>query len=101
MIEHVADTAGWMSELRRVLRSGGRLLLSTPSLGVPQLLAADCSRNVFAARFEPRSDHLHHYSRATLRALISDFGFDELEVAGAGGRVVRPVLLASATRSRF
>lgn len=32
-IEHVADTAGWLSELRRVLRSGGVLLLSTPDHG--------------------------------------------------------------------
>ncbi len=29
-IEHVADTAGWLSEVRRVLRSGGILLLEHP-----------------------------------------------------------------------
>ncbi|HWD74790.1 MAG TPA: class I SAM-dependent methyltransferase, partial [Solirubrobacteraceae bacterium] len=33
VIEHVADTARWMSEVRRVLRPGGRLLLTTPSHG--------------------------------------------------------------------
>src|SRR6202050_2918702 len=33
VIEHVADTAGWLSEARRVLRSGGSLLLSTPDHG--------------------------------------------------------------------
>ena len=33
VIEHVADTAGWLSEVRRVLRSGGTLLLSTPDHG--------------------------------------------------------------------
>src|SRR5450432_1952058 len=37
-IEHVADTAGWLSEVRRVLRSGGRLLLSTPAHGRLSLL---------------------------------------------------------------
>ncbi len=31
VIEHVLDTAAWLSEVRRVLRPGGRLLLSTPA----------------------------------------------------------------------
>jgi 2-polyprenyl-3-methyl-5-hydroxy-6-metoxy-1,4-benzoquinol methylase len=101
VIEHVADTAGWLSELRRVLRSGGRLLLSTPSLGPAQLLGAAVSRRVFAARFDPRSDHLRYYSRATLAALISDFGFEQLDVRAAGRRGARNVLLASAVRARF
>jgi len=101
VIEHVADTAGWLSELRRVLRSGGRLLLSTPSLGRPQLLAAAISRRAFSARFDPRSDHLRHYSRATLLALISDFGFEQIDVRAAGPRGAGRVLLASAVRSRF
>ncbi len=33
VLEHVADTAGWLSEVRRVLRSGGALVLSTPAHG--------------------------------------------------------------------
>ncbi|MCW3031907.1 MAG: hypothetical protein QOK19_2545 [Solirubrobacteraceae bacterium] len=100
VIEHVADTAGWLSEVRRVLRSGGTLLLSTPSLGRAELLGAAASRRAFAARFEPRSDHLRHYSRATLTALICEFGFERIAVRVAGPRGAR-VLLASAVRSRF
>jgi 2-polyprenyl-6-hydroxyphenyl methylase/3-demethylubiquinone-9 3-methyltransferase len=101
VIEHVADTAAWLSEVRRVLRSGGRLLISTPSLGAAQLLGAAVSRRAFARRFEPRSDHLHHYSRATLAALMADFGFERIDVRAGGRRVAPPVLLASAFRSRF
>ena len=101
VIEHVADIAGWLSELRRVLRSGGRLMLSTPSLGRAQLLQAALSRASFAARFDPRSDHLRHFSRATLSALISDFGFERIDVRAAGPRGAGRVLLASAVRSRF
>jgi 2-polyprenyl-3-methyl-5-hydroxy-6-metoxy-1,4-benzoquinol methylase len=102
VIEHVADTAGWLSELRRVLRSGGRLLLSTPSLGRSQLLASALSPSVFARRFDPRSDHLRHYSRASLTALIADFGFEQIALRAAGGPPgARRVLLASAVRSRF
>src|SRR5215472_9284415 len=32
-IEHVADTGGWLSEVRRVLRPGERLQMSTPAHG--------------------------------------------------------------------
>ncbi len=102
VIEHVADTAAWLSELRRVLRSGGRLLLSTPLLGRAQLLAAALSGRFFAERFDPRGDHLRFYSRATLAALIADFGFAQVDLRAAGGLPgARSVLLAKAVRSRF
>jgi 2-polyprenyl-3-methyl-5-hydroxy-6-metoxy-1,4-benzoquinol methylase len=103
VIEHVADTGQWLSELRRVLRSGGALVLSTPQMGRAQLLAAAVSRRAFAARFEPRGDHLRHYSRATLSELISGFGFERISVRPAGGVVpgARPLLLARAVRARF
>jgi len=38
-IEHVVDTAAWLSEVRRVLRPGGSLLLSTPAHGRVAMLA--------------------------------------------------------------
>jgi 2-polyprenyl-3-methyl-5-hydroxy-6-metoxy-1,4-benzoquinol methylase len=102
VIEHVADTAGWLSELRRVLRSGGRLLLSTPHLGRLQLLAAALSEDAFASRFEPRGEDLRFYRPATLTALLGDFGFEDVRVRAAGGRPgARRVLLASAVRSRY
>jgi 2-polyprenyl-3-methyl-5-hydroxy-6-metoxy-1,4-benzoquinol methylase len=102
VIEHVADTSRWLSEVRRVLRSGGRLLLSTPQLGRVQLLSAALSGRAFAARFDPQGDHLRHYDRATLSALISAFGFERLSVTPAGGLPgARPLLLASAVRARF
>jgi 2-polyprenyl-3-methyl-5-hydroxy-6-metoxy-1,4-benzoquinol methylase len=100
VVEHVADTASWLSELRRVLRPGGRLLLSTPLLGRRELLAAALSGAVFARRFEPRSDHLRHYNAATLRALLADFHFERIAVRSGGPRGER-LLLASAVRSRF
>lgn len=100
VIEHIADTASWLSELRRVLRPGGRLLLSTPLLGRRELMAAAISGAVFARRFEPRSDHLRHYNAATLRALIADFGFERIALRSDGSRGER-LLLASAVRSRF
>jgi 2-polyprenyl-3-methyl-5-hydroxy-6-metoxy-1,4-benzoquinol methylase len=102
VIEHVADTSRWLSELRRVLRPGGRVLLSTPQLGRAQLLSAALSGNAFARRFDPQGDHLHHYDRATLSALVTSFGFEQLSVRRAAGPPgARRLLLASAVRARF
>jgi 2-polyprenyl-3-methyl-5-hydroxy-6-metoxy-1,4-benzoquinol methylase len=101
-IEHVLDTAAWMSEVRRVLRSSGRLLLSTPAHPPLRMAALALSRRAFAAHFDPRGDHLRFYSRATLTALVEDFGFREVDVASAGGLPgARRLLLARAVRSRF
>jgi 2-polyprenyl-3-methyl-5-hydroxy-6-metoxy-1,4-benzoquinol methylase len=101
-IEHVLDTIGWLSEVRRVLRSGGSLLLSTPAHGPLSLLSAALSPRAFARRFDPRSDHLRFYSARTLERLLADFGFEQIAVRGAGGVPgARRVLLAAAVRSRF
>jgi 2-polyprenyl-3-methyl-5-hydroxy-6-metoxy-1,4-benzoquinol methylase len=93
VIEHVADVAPWLSEVRRVLRPRGTLLLTTPAHGPLTMLALALSPRRFAAHFEPRSDHLRFYSRRTLRALLDDLGFD---VAALRSR--RGTLLARAVR---
>lgn len=101
-IEHVADTAGWLSELRRVLRSSGVLLLSTPDHGALSRLRLGLDRRAFEARFHPRSEHLRFYTRRMLYDLLVTFRFEEVEVVGAGGVPgARAVLLASGRRSRF
>ena len=81
VIEHVADTAGWLSEVRRVLRSGGTLVLSTPAHELLTRLAFGLSGRAFAAHFDPRSDHLRFYTRRTLVGLLEDFGFEQIETA--------------------
>jgi 2-polyprenyl-6-hydroxyphenyl methylase/3-demethylubiquinone-9 3-methyltransferase len=102
VIEHVADTAAWLSQVRRVLRSGGRLLLSTPDHGPLLRLRLACSTRAFATHFDPRGEHLRFYVRPTLVALLEDFGFEDVEVRAAGGLPgARRLLLARATRSRF
>jgi 2-polyprenyl-3-methyl-5-hydroxy-6-metoxy-1,4-benzoquinol methylase len=102
VIEHLADTAGWLSEVRRVLRSGGRLVLSTPAHQWLGRLALGLSGRAFAAHFDPRSDHLRFYTRAALITLLEDFGFEQIETRAVGGPPgARHVLLAAARRSRF
>jgi 2-polyprenyl-6-hydroxyphenyl methylase / 3-demethylubiquinone-9 3-methyltransferase len=102
VLEHVVDTAAWLSEVRRVLRSGGSLLVSTPAHGPLTLARLGLSRQAFAAHFDPRSEHVRFYSRDTLTQLIGEFGFESITVRSCGGLpLARRLLLAHATRSRF
>ena len=92
VIEHVADTAGWLAEIRRVLAPAGRLLLTTPSHGRLRLLVGGIERYS-----EPLGDHLHLYSRRSLREVLAEFGFTTVAVRSAGGPPgLRRLLLARA-----
>jgi SAM-dependent methyltransferase len=94
VIEHVADTARWLSEVRRVLAPRGRLLLTTPDHGRLRLLIGGVERYC-----DPVGDHLHLYTARSLRGLLHDFGFGEVSVRGAGGPpLLRRLLLARAVR---
>jgi SAM-dependent methyltransferase len=97
VIEHVADTARWLSEVRRVLAPRGRLLITTPSHG--RLLLAIGGIERYS---EPLGDHLHLYSKRSLRSLLDDFGFAAIEVRavdGVGGLpIFKRSLFARASR---
>jgi 2-polyprenyl-3-methyl-5-hydroxy-6-metoxy-1,4-benzoquinol methylase len=94
VIEHVADTARWLSEVRRVLAPSGRLLLTTPNHGRLRLALGGIER--FS---EPLGDHLHLYSRTSLRRVLDEFGFRDVSVRTAGGvPLLRRLLLAQAVR---
>jgi SAM-dependent methyltransferase len=94
VIEHIADTGAWLSEVRRVLAPRGRLLLTTPSHGRVRVAIGGIER--FS---EPLGDHLHLYTHQSLRRVLSEFGFDPVEVRlAAGPPLLRRLLLARAVR---
>ncbi len=94
VIEHVADTARWLSEVRRVLRPRGRLLVTTPNHSRLRLLVAGIE-----PYSPPLGDHLHLYSARSLRGVLTDVDFTAIEISGAGGPPLgRRMLLASAKR---
>jgi ubiquinone/menaquinone biosynthesis C-methylase UbiE len=94
VIEHIADTARWLSDVRRVLAPAGRLLITTPSHGRLRVALGGVER--FS---EPLGDHLHLYTRGSLRRVLTEFGFDEVRVRAVGGPPgLRLTLLARGVR---
>jgi SAM-dependent methyltransferase len=90
LIEHVRDAGAFAAELVRVLRPGGRLVGSTPNSYRLQ------GRLRFLRGRHPDGDptHLHFFSPAELRQILS--GFQRLELHYVGGRfsALHPRLLA-------
>jgi SAM-dependent methyltransferase len=94
VIEHIADTGPWLSEVRRVLAPGGRLLVTTPAHGRSQVLLRGVER-----LSEPLGEHLHLYTRRSLTGLLGEFGFDPVRVREVGGvPLLRESLWATAVR---
>jgi SAM-dependent methyltransferase len=84
VLEHVADVVGLLAEVRRVLRWGGTLLVTTPYHGRVSL-AALALRGRVDEHFDPRADHLRFFTARTLRDVLGEAGFAEIEVRAIGG----------------
>ena len=94
VIEHVADTAQWLSEIRRVLVPHARLALTTPDHGRLRLAIGGIERYS-----EPLGDHLHLYTARSLLTLLTEFGFEIEQLRAVGGvPLLRRLLVASARR---
>jgi len=72
-IEHVRDVQLFLSEVRRVLRPGGGLALTTPDHG--RRTALRMLLNGFESEFDPLSPHVRFFTRRSLTQLLDAMGF--------------------------
>jgi SAM-dependent methyltransferase len=94
VIEHVPDTAALFSEARRVLKTGGRILLTTPSHDLLRRVAIALSG--WEENFDPLGQHVRFYSTRSLAGVLDTFAFEDVEV-----RTTRGMLVARGRKARL
>jgi ubiquinone/menaquinone biosynthesis C-methylase UbiE len=83
VLQHVADTQTLMSEVRRVLASGGLFVVAVPYHGRVQ--SAVTALTAFERHFDPLEPVLRFYTARSMRALLEAFAFERVETGGRGG----------------
>lgn len=94
VIEHLVDPDSALDEIRRVLRPGGHLMLSTPNLaawynrglllaGVQPVFSEVSLRAIHGRPGKEVVGHLRLYTARALREFVAASGFEVVRLAGA------------------
>ena len=83
---YVPDTAGLLPEIRRVLVTGGRLLVTTPSHDLPRRALIALLR--WEPHFDPLGQHVRFYTRRSLSRVLETFAFEDVRVQAQRGTLV-------------
>ncbi|ALC24670.1 class I SAM-dependent methyltransferase [Streptomyces pristinaespiralis] len=94
VIEHLVDPDHALDELRRILRPGGHLMLSTPNLaawynralllaGVQPVFSEVSLRGIHGRPGSQVVGHLRLYTARALRSYLTAAGFHDVRITGA------------------
>ena len=97
VLEHVPDTGAFLNELRRVLRPGGRALITVPDHGRLRRTLIALARH--ERHYDPLGQHVRFYTRRSLARTLAATGFVEVSFRSLGGLpLLRETLVARAVR---
>lgn len=83
VLQHVLDLQKTLSEIRRVLSSGGQLLITVPDYSLLRRLKVAIWD--FDDHFGQRAGQLRGFTQSSLSAVIAGFDFETLELKRVGG----------------
>jgi ubiquinone/menaquinone biosynthesis C-methylase UbiE len=87
VLEHVVDVGALTTELRRVVRPGGTLVLTTPDHPRRLLLKLALRPRAFDEHVWPYADHVRFFTRRTLAMVLGDAGFADVTITTAHGHL--------------
>jgi cyclopropane fatty-acyl-phospholipid synthase-like methyltransferase len=87
VVEHVVDVGAFLTELRRVLKPGGPLVLTTPDHPRRLLAHFAADPHAFDEHFHPYADHLRFFTDRTLRTVLDDAGFATVDLHAEHGHL--------------
>lgn len=82
VIEHVFDIRAYLMEIRRVVKSGGLLMLTTPYHGVAKNIAI--ALRGFERHYDPYHGHIRFFTTRSLYRCLRDHGFEPQTFTGIG-----------------
>ena len=82
VIEHLFDVGGYLTCINRLLKPGGRYILTTPYHGFLKNVMVDLLN--YQKHYDPLGQHIRFFDRKGLESALRQFGFEPLVWTGYG-----------------